>query len=47
VNHFPGSYGLGRKDHLWKNMSRMLRQHGPAYDFSAKSYLLPRDREVR
>ena len=47
VNHFPGSYGLGRKDNLWKNMSRMLRQHGPAYDFSAKSYLLPRDREVR
>ena len=45
VNHFPGSYGLGRKDNLWKNMSRMLRQHGPAYNFTAKSYLLPRDRE--
>ena len=21
VNHFPGSYTLGRKDYLWKNIS--------------------------
>ena len=46
VNHFPGSYGIGRKDYLWKNLSRQLRQHGKAYDFCAKSYLLPRDREL-
>ncbi len=45
VNHFPGSYGIGRKDYLWKNLARMQRQFGPAYDFVAKSYLLPRDRE--
>ncbi|EOD14278.1 hypothetical protein EMIHUDRAFT_42604, partial [Emiliania huxleyi CCMP1516] len=64
VNHFPGSYGIGRKDYLWRNLSRMQRQHGErsrplaaslvpvspvvtgaAYDFCAKSYILPRDRE--
>ena len=28
VNHFPGSYGIGRKDYLWRNLSRMQRQHG-------------------
>ena len=25
VNHFPGSHGIGRKDYLWKNLSRMRR----------------------
>ena len=46
VNHFPGSYTLGRKDYLWKNISRQARQHPQAYDFCAKSYVLPRDREL-
>ena len=45
VNHFPGSYTLGRKDYLWKNVSRQQRAHGSQYDFSAKSFILPRDRE--
>ena len=46
VNHFPGSYQLGRKDYLWKNISKQARAHGQAYDFCAKSYVLPRDREL-
>ena len=45
VNHFPGSFSLGRKDNLWRNLSRMQRQHGREYDFFAKSYLFPVDRE--
>jgi tubulin polyglutamylase TTLL4 len=45
VNHFPGSFGLGRKDYLWRNISRMQRQFGEAYDFCVKSYLFPRDRK--
>ena len=45
VNHFPGSYCLGRKDYLWKYISRQMRAHGTQYDFCAKSYILPRDRE--
>ena len=47
VNHFPGSYTLGRKDYLWKNIWKQIRAHGPTqYDFSAKSFILPRDREA-
>ena len=23
INHFPGSFQLGRKDRLWRNISRM------------------------
>ena len=46
VNHFPGSYTLGRKDYLWKNISRQQRAHPAAYDFVAKTYVLPRDREL-
>lgn len=46
VNHFPGSYTLGRKDYLWKNISRQQRQHPQGYDFCAKTYVMPRDREL-
>ncbi|KAG8460194.1 hypothetical protein KFE25_004442 [Diacronema lutheri] len=46
INHFPGSYGIGRKDYLWKNFSRMQREHPAEYNFCAKTYLLPADREL-
>eukprot|EP00304_Pavlova_gyrans_P002572 CAMPEP_0206047614 /NCGR_PEP_ID=MMETSP1466-20131121/21693_1 /ASSEMBLY_ACC=CAM_ASM_001126 /TAXON_ID=44452 /ORGANISM="Pavlova gyrans, Strain CCMP608" /LENGTH=453 /DNA_ID=CAMNT_0053422633 /DNA_START=29 /DNA_END=1386 /DNA_ORIENTATION=- len=46
VNHFPGSYGVGRKDYLWKNISRMQRDWPAEYDFCAKSYILPTDRDL-
>ena len=46
VNHFPGSYTLGRKDYLWKNISRQQRAHPEAYDFVARTYVMPRDREL-
>lgn len=32
VNHFPGSYNLGRKDLMWKNISKMKRQFGEEYN---------------
>ena len=28
VNHFPGSFQLGRKDRLWRNMFRMQARYG-------------------
>ena len=34
VNHFPGSINLGRKDLLWKNMSRMMDIFGKEYDIT-------------
>ena len=28
VNHFPGSFAIGRKDRLWRSLSRMQSLHG-------------------
>jgi len=45
-NHFPGSWGLGRKDSLHKNLSHMKRMHGPKhYDFFPQSWILPNDKK--
>lgn len=43
INHFPGIWQLGRKDNLWRNMLKMRRKHGKAYDFCPYTYLLPED----
>lgn len=43
VNHYPGSIQLGRKDLLWKNMSRMKQKHGREYDITPTTYLFPED----
>lgn len=32
INHFPCSYELGRKDRMWKNVSRMKRKFGADYN---------------
>jgi hypothetical protein len=44
VNHFPGSWGVGRKDRLCRNLARMKREFGEHYDISAVTYILPIDR---
>lgn len=28
VNHFPGTFQIGRKDRLWKNLSKLQARHG-------------------
>ena len=28
VNHYPGSFQIGRKDRLWRNMFRMQATNG-------------------
>ncbi|GFX34215.1 tubulin polyglutamylase TTLL4 [Trichonephila clavipes] len=44
VNHYPGSFHLGRKDRLWENYSRMFVRHGPeAFNFFPETYILPAD----
>ncbi|PAA74688.1 hypothetical protein BOX15_Mlig034014g2 [Macrostomum lignano] len=44
VNHFPGSFILGRKDRLWKGLQRMQRLHGrKAFGFAPTTYCLPGD----
>eukprot|EP00742_Colponemidia_sp_Colp-10_P003406 GILJ01003627.1.p1 GENE.GILJ01003627.1~~GILJ01003627.1.p1 ORF type:complete len:790 (+),score=95.75 GILJ01003627.1:266-2371(+) len=42
-NHFPGTWALGRKDNLWRNVSRMKRMYNKHFDFVPATYLLPTD----
>eukprot|EP01012_Entosiphon_sulcatum_P031787 TRINITY_DN40498_c0_g1_i1.p1 TRINITY_DN40498_c0_g1~~TRINITY_DN40498_c0_g1_i1.p1 ORF type:complete len:801 (-),score=75.10 TRINITY_DN40498_c0_g1_i1:22-2397(-) len=44
VNHFPGTWGIGRKDLLARNLYRMRRKFGEeAYCFFPPTYVLPED----
>lgn len=42
TNHFPGSWHLGRKDLLWRNVSRMHRRFGRTYHITPQGYILPK-----
>jgi len=45
VNHFPGSFRIGRKDSLWKAICQMQSKHSKVeFDFLAECFLLTRDR---
>ena len=41
VNHFPGSYHLGRKDKLHVNISRLRKSLQISLDFVPQTFLLP------
>lgn len=43
TNHFPGCWHLGRKDNLWRNLSRMKRSFPNDYNFVPNTYLLSSD----
>lgn len=43
MNHFPSGYQLGRKDLMWKNISRQKRQFGSEYNICPKTYIFPHD----
>lgn len=43
ANHFPGSWNIGRKDLLWRNVSRMKRQHPQHFDIMPMGFVLPDD----
>lgn len=42
ANHFPGSFHLGRKDHLWRNIARLQRRFGKEYNIAPQGYILPK-----
>ncbi|EPY29288.1 tubulin tyrosine ligase, partial [Angomonas deanei] len=45
VNHFPGSWGLGRKDSLTQNVAKMKRYFGnEVFDIAPTSFLIPRQK---
>ncbi|XP_076633862.1 tubulin monoglutamylase TTLL4 [Colletes latitarsis] len=44
INHFPGTFQIGRKDRLWRNLSRMMAKYGKKeFSFVPKTYVLPQD----
>ncbi|CAH8827517.1 unnamed protein product [Trichobilharzia szidati] len=44
VNHFPGSFQLGRKDKLWMNLNQMRSYFGKkSIDFVPRTFCLPTD----
>ncbi|KAE8581396.1 hypothetical protein XENTR_v10024775 [Xenopus tropicalis] len=44
LNHFPGSFQIGRKDRLWRNLSKMQAHYGKKeFNFFPQSFVLPQD----
>ncbi|XP_078535328.1 tubulin monoglutamylase TTLL4 isoform X2 [Lissotriton helveticus] len=44
LNHFPGSFQIGRKDRLWRNLSKMQARFGrKEFNFFPQTFVLPID----
>lgn len=44
LNHFPGTFQIGRKDRLWRNLSKMQARFGrKEFNFFPQSFVLPQD----
>jgi tubulin polyglutamylase TTLL4 len=43
INHFPGSFEIGRKDKLYWNYCEMKLKSHRLYNYVPDSYVLPRD----
>lgn len=44
INHFPGTFQIGRKDRLWRNLYRLQARVGKKNcDFVPHTYVLPPD----
>ncbi|KAG5871717.1 hypothetical protein JTB14_008543 [Gonioctena quinquepunctata] len=44
LNHFPGTFQLGRKDRLWRNFQRMISKYGhKEFGFLPHTYILPHE----
>ncbi|XP_060732719.1 tubulin polyglutamylase TTLL4 [Tachysurus vachellii] len=47
LNHFPGSFQIGRKDRLWRNLSKMQTRFGKReFGFFPRSFVLPQDMKL-
>jgi hypothetical protein len=47
INHFPGTWGVGRKDNLHRRMTALAKKHGKElYSFVPAGFVLPKDRRV-
>ena len=44
INHFPGTFNIGRKDKLWKNYHKLRVKHGKEeFNFLPRTFCLPAD----
>lgn len=44
LNHFPGTFQIGRKDRLWRNLSKMQLHFGKQeFNFFPRTFILPHD----
>ncbi|CAB3233718.1 unnamed protein product [Arctia plantaginis] len=44
MNHFPGTFQIGRKDRLWRNLQKLVAKHGlNEFGIMPKTYVLPHD----
>eukprot|EP00095_Tigriopus_kingsejongensis_P001801 maker-scaffold10_size831480-snap-gene-0.19 protein:Tk01801 transcript:maker-scaffold10_size831480-snap-gene-0.19-mRNA-1 annotation:"tubulin polyglutamylase ttll4" len=47
INHFPGTFHIGRKDRLWKNYHKLRTRFGPAeFSFLPRTFCLPADTKI-
>lgn len=47
LNHFPGTFQIGRKDKLWRNLSKMQLHFGKKeFGFFPQTYCLPYDNKL-
>ncbi|XP_060848643.1 tubulin monoglutamylase TTLL4-like isoform X1 [Rhopalosiphum padi] len=47
LNHFPGTFQIGRKDRLWKNLHRLMLKYGKEhFGFIPTSYILPQEARI-
>ena len=42
-NHFAGTWQLGRKDLMYRNIQSQIRDFGKDYQFVPKTWILPKD----
>jgi tubulin polyglutamylase TTLL4 len=45
VNHFPGSWSIGRKDNLNTHIMKMKRKHGDEFEILPEGHIFPKDRD--
>ncbi|XP_037344019.2 tubulin polyglutamylase TTLL4 [Pungitius pungitius] len=47
LNHFPGTFQIGRKDRLWRNLSKMQVHFGKQeFSFFPRTFVLPQDTKL-
>lgn len=47
INHFPGTFNIGRKDKLWRNYHKLMLKFGKAeFSFLPRTFVLPADTKL-